>query len=222
MPRVNPFELTDLVYEAFDDPEEREVTKHILSRFVFESGIQTYSDLLDVVSAAGPGGRRQLLDDARRSAGLKSATQMDEDREQARIARDDPARWHPPDRAAMRTAARSKNAPTRNAPPSVRPPRAHCDPHRNGDGGAIATAPRRREKTWSTGRGLASVTTRRAVSNWSSRPKPTRSSTRRGRGVPARSARRGGSRTSGSARRSKRSNSAGRSKPPRSTSPASG
>ena len=72
--------ITDVAIDAqaFEDPEERRIVRGIVHQALV-SGCTTAGGLVDALDKASHEERRQMLDDAREAAGLKSATDIDSD-----------------------------------------------------------------------------------------------------------------------------------------------
>ena len=110
-------EVVDVAREVLEDDELRVVEQLAYDAMV--RGVTTVGELLSEMEAAGPGGRRQIVDQARIACGL--ATLEDEAAHQRFLETN----------AAIRGTGRDSRARRSNSasivPPSVRPRRAPCD-----------------------------------------------------------------------------------------------
>jgi hypothetical protein len=87
-------EVIDAAREVMDG-DELEVTEQI-AHDALASGSTKVGELLRELEAAGPAGRRRLLDEAREAVGLLSTTEIEQNQRIAKAARDDPLRPNPP------------------------------------------------------------------------------------------------------------------------------
>jgi hypothetical protein len=71
--RLDLGEISDDVREAIADPEQARLTRRLMWDLATEPGISTTGDLLDRLEAAGPEGRRAMVDRAREAEGVRSA-----------------------------------------------------------------------------------------------------------------------------------------------------
>jgi hypothetical protein len=68
--RLGPAEVYENCRERIQDPERRQVTRQLLDHLWFDHGARTFGDAIDALEAAGPAGRRELLNRARTGVGL--------------------------------------------------------------------------------------------------------------------------------------------------------